>query len=184
MKEPALFYAVLPDGLLVTLSQRLLEQAIDRQAARQKALADGKPLPAAKHPWLGESQCLQLNQKAIMALARVGRETYQAQMQRLAWSNLPILNEWKRRYTDRDPVALHEQFWQARLVSPGGGKYVWNDQWQTMESTVYGHPGQPKTGPALPPVLANILHANFGLTFEDEGLRARLEIDRAAAAAK
>jgi hypothetical protein len=184
VKDPALFYAILPEGLLLTLNQRLLEQAIDRQAARQKAQADGKPLPTAEHAWLGESQCLQLNQKAIVALAQLGRETYQAQMQRLAWSNLPILNEWKRRYPDRDPVALHEQFWQTRLVCPGGGKYVWNDPWQTMESTVYGHPGQPKTGPALPPVLAEFLHANFGLTFEAEGLRARVELDRATVGAK
>jgi hypothetical protein len=62
-------------------------------------------------------------------------------------SNLPILNEWKRRYPAQDPVKLHEQFWHTTLVCPGGGRYVWNQQWQTMESTVYGHPAQPKPGP-------------------------------------
>ena len=36
VKEPCLFYAILPNGLLLTLNQRLLEQAIDRQAARKK----------------------------------------------------------------------------------------------------------------------------------------------------
>jgi hypothetical protein len=184
IKDPCLYYAILPDGLLFTLSQRLIEQAIDRQAARQKAETDGKPLPAHVHPWIGESQCLQFNHKAILAMAQFGREAYRTQMQRLAWSNLPILNEWKQRYPDHDPVALHEQFWQTRLVCPGGGKYVWNAEWQTMESTVFGHPGQPKTGPALPPVLAELLHANFGLTFEDEGLRARVELERAAAGDK
>jgi hypothetical protein len=181
VKEPCLFYAILPDGLLLTLNQRLLEQAIDRQAAREKAQADGKPIAAPAHPWLGASECLQFNQKAVTMLAELGREAYRTQMQRLAWSNLPILNEWKRRYPDRDPVALHEQFWQTRLVCPGGGKYVWNEKWQTMESTVYGNPGQPKTGPSIPPALAELLHANFGLSFEDQGLRARLELEQAAA---
>jgi len=181
IKDPSLFYAIMPNGLLLTFSSRLLEQAIDRQAAREKAQADGKPLATPSHPWLGASQCLQFNHRAITALAEFGREAYRMQMQHLAWSNLPILNEWKRRYPDRDPVALHEQFWQTRLVCPGGGKYVWNEEWQTMESTVYGNPGQPKPGPAIPPTLADLLHANFGLSFEDEGLRARVELEQTAA---
>ena len=73
-------------------------------------------------------------------------------MQTRAWSNLPILNEWKRRYPDQDPVALHEEFWQTRLICPGGGQYVWNDDWQTMESTVYGCPAAPQEGPLAAPV--------------------------------
>jgi hypothetical protein len=73
---------------------------------------------------------------------------------------------------------VHEEFWQARLECPGGGKYVWNDQWETMESTIYGHPGQPKVGAGLPPLLGEIDLGNFGLTFEAQGLRARIELDR------
>ena len=41
-----------------------------------------------------------------------------------------------------------------------------------MESTVYGHPGQPKIGPTAPPELLNFRFANFGITFENQGLRA------------
>ena len=66
-------------------------------------------------------------------------------------------------------MALHEKFWQDRLLCPGGGEYVWNDQWQTMESTVYGCPGAPKDGPPAPPLLNAIKQGNFGLTFEDQG---------------
>ena len=47
-----------------------------------------------------------------------------------------------------------------------------------MESTVFGHPGQPKTGPATLPGLSRFKAANFGLTFEDQGLRARMELLR------
>ena len=52
-------------------------------------------------------------------------------------------------FPDQDPVKVHERLWHTTLVCPGGGKYVWNDQWKTMESTVYGHPGQPKEGPEM-----------------------------------
>ena len=102
----------------------------------------------------------------------------QASMQMRAWGNIPILNEWKRRYPDQDPVKLHARFWQAEPVCPGGGRYVWNDRWQTMESTVYGHPGQPKDGPPAPTVIQSVKSGNFGLSFEEQGLRAKVSLER------
>jgi hypothetical protein len=107
------------------------------------------------------------------------REAYQAYMQSLAWSNLPILNEWKRRYPDQDPQVLHERLWQERLLDPAGGRYVWNEKWQTMESTVYGHPGEPKPGPLRPSALNGLNSASLGVTFEEQGLRGRVQIERA-----
>jgi len=108
----------------------------------------------------------------------VTRDQYQAMMQASAWGNLPILNEWKRRFPDRDPLRVHQQAWGIELVCPGGGKYAWNDKWQTMESTVYGHPGEPKEGPPAPPVLSTFRSASFGLSFENQGLRARAVLHR------
>ena len=99
-------------------------------------------------------------------------------MQALAWANLPILNEWKRRYPDQDPVQVHEQYWGARLVCPGGGQYRWNEAWQTMESTIYGHPGEPTQSSSLPHALEHLSRGNFGLTFEADGLRARFELEQ------
>ena len=99
-------------------------------------------------------------------------------MQVRAWGNLPILNTWKRMYPDQDPVALHERIWHTQLACPGGGTYVWNEKWQTMESTVYGHFGQPKRGPAVPPALEQLSSGNFGLDFEDQGFRARVSLER------
>ena len=101
-------------------------------------------------------------------------------MQVLSWSNLPVLNEWKRLFPDRDPVAVHAAVWGVTLQCPGGGKYVWNAQYGTMESTVYGHPGQPKAGPPAPPVLSSFASGDFGLTLENDGLRARVELHRPA----
>ncbi len=99
-------------------------------------------------------------------------------MQIRAWSNLPILNEWKRLYPDCDPVELHERVWNIRLICPGGGRYVWNDKYQTMESTVYGHPGEPKKGPLAAVALQQFSSGDFGLAFENQGLRARVSLEK------
>jgi hypothetical protein len=49
-----------------------------------------------------------------------------------------------------------------------------------MESTVYGHPGQPKSGPKVSAMLGQFEKANLGVTFEDQGLRGRIELTREA----
>jgi hypothetical protein len=49
-----------------------------------------------------------------------------------------------------------------------------------MESTVFGSPAQPKEGTTTRSLLTGILRGNFGLTFENDGLRARAALDRGA----
>jgi uncharacterized protein (DUF2164 family) len=49
---------------------------------------------------------------------------------------------------------------------------------------VYGHPGQPKQGPPAPPVLSDFQSGDFGLSFENQGLRARAVLRRPTAAAE
>ena len=115
----------------------------------------------------------------IQLLSAAFGDDYHRQMQRLAWGNLAILNEWHARYPDQHPTAIHQRYWHRRLLCPGGGEYRWNESWQTMESSVYGHPGQPRTGSALPAALQAITSGNFGQTFEPNGLRARVELTRA-----
>jgi hypothetical protein len=172
-----IYYAASSDGLIVTLSEDLLKRALDRQKQQREAADAKKPAPRTGKPWLGESVCIQVNENLLRLVELFGARDYQRQMQNLAWGNLVILNEWKRRYPKQDPLELHEKFWHRRLVCPGGGTYRWNEKWQTMESTVYGHPGEPKLGPTLPLALQNIASANFGVTFEEHGLRARAELE-------
>ena len=112
-----------------------------------------------------------MDRRILDVVNTLGRNEYQRTMQSQCWNNLPILNEWKRLYPDRDPVETHRAVWAVEPVCPGGGKYVWNEKYRTMESTIYGHPGQPKQGPAAPPVLSSFATANFGLTLENDGLR-------------
>jgi hypothetical protein len=189
----AIHYYASGDAFILSLNEETLKRAIDRQVARRAAKGANATSPTSKAAettatsapgaWLGTSVAFHVDAKAIGFLAGAGQflgGDYQSMMQRVAWSSLPILNEWKRLYPDRDPLEVHERLTRVRLVCPGGGKYVWNDAWQTMESTVYGHPGEPKAGPAAPTLLETVRSADFGLTFEQDGLRARVELSRQA----
>lgn len=120
-----------------------------------------------------------MEQKFLDLVGSPTGDHYQVTMMLRAWGNIPVLNEWKRRYPDRDPVEVHESLWQTRLICPGGGRYVWNEEWKTMESTVYGHPASPKPGAPVPPMLKAFRRCNAGLDFEEQGLRARIVLDRA-----
>jgi hypothetical protein len=176
--QPHLYYSMSADGLILTFNEKLMQRALDRQIEGREAKKKGEPPSPTARPWLGSSLCFRFDSKLVGLLDALGGENMRRTMQVRSWGNLPILNEWHRRYPDRDPVKLHEEFWQTRLVCPGGGEYVWNADWQTMESTVYGHPGQRKDGPANSLHLDGITGGNFGLTFEKQGLRATAVIDR------
>ncbi len=177
-EDVALYYSASGTAFVVTLNEDALKRAIDRDVARNKAREAGETTERLGPDWIGESLCLQMNPGVLRLLEAAFGDDYQQAMQVLSWNNLHILNEWRRRYPRHDPVALHERLWHRRLLCPGGGEYRWNEQWQTMESTVYGHPGEPRTGASLPAALRAITHGNFGLTFEENGLRVNVELER------
>ncbi|HEX8910837.1 MAG TPA: hypothetical protein VF796_00660 [Humisphaera sp.] len=190
------YYATTPEALVVTVNEDVLKRALDRQAARRAAAKAGggaattgpatvpatvpatNPAGAPSHEWLGQSLAFQADARALAVVGGLFGRTYREKMQELAWSNLPALNEWKRLFPDQDPVKVHERLWQTRLIDPAGGTYAWNEQYQTMESTTYGHPGQPKDGPAIPPQLVGVKRVGLGVTFENQGLRAKAVLER------
>ena len=182
MENLAIYYTSVGGALTITLSESVLQRAIDRGLARVQAegkTTEGKSAAAAG-PWLGSNAALRVDRRILEIGNALGRRHYEELMQTQCWNNLPILNEWKRLYPDRDPVEVHRSVWGVELVCPGGGKYVWNEKLQTMESTVYGSPAAPKVGPPAPPVLGGFAAADFGLTFENQGLRARAALKRPA----
>jgi hypothetical protein len=168
----AIYYAATPQSLILTLNESLLKRALDRQSARETAKAP------VENQWLGTNLCLKVDQQFLSTLERSAVEGQTASLQLLSWNNLPILNEWKRLFPNEDPVKLHERFWQTKLICPGGGAYVWNEKWHTMESTVYGHPGDPKKGPDRVGPLARFQSANLGLSFENQGLSAKIVLEQ------
>jgi len=180
----AIYYVASGKNLVVSISEDVLKRAIDRQLARSEKVVGEEREPQAGSQWLGENFCVTVDDRLLKLLHQGYGKMYHQQMQRLSWGNLAILNEWHARYADQDPVAIHQQNWQQKLICPGGGEYRWNERWQTMESSVYGHPGEPRRGTSLPTALQSIASGNFGQTFEENGLRARVELTREIPAGK
>jgi hypothetical protein len=173
-----IYYCALPDALIVTLSEDLLKRAIERRA---KPAGGTEPAKAAEavRPWLGASLAARVDGNALPVIEALTREARAEVLRLRSWDNIPILDEWRRLFPGEDPVRVHEKRWGVTLLCPGGGKYVWNDAWRTMESTAFGHPGEPReAAPAGP--LADVRSAEFGISFESGGLRARAVIGRKA----
>lgn len=181
MGNLAIHYAASADGFVITFSEAVLKRALDRQIARKQGAATQPESTSASGPWLGTSLSLKATSDAIDLVNAITRQKTQDTMRLRAWGNIPILNEWKRRYPDQDPLRVHEQYWQTRLVCPGGGSYAWNEQYLTMESTVYGSPALPKEGPTAPLIFQSFTLGNFGVSFEERGVRARTELTRRSA---
>lgn len=166
----AVYYHASPRMLTVSPNEDVIKRAIDRQGDKAK-VGDAQP------PWLGESLTLRVERRGIDVLSGSARSEVRDELRVRSWSNLPILNEWKRLYPDRDPVAVHQAVWGTTLIDPGGGHYVWNSRWATMESTVLGHPGEPRAGDGRAGPAARLWSAALGLSFQDGGLRARTEVE-------
>lgn len=170
--DGSIAWAPRPQDILVATSLDDLRVAIDRRANAVAA-----PPPPA---WLGEHAALRVEGAFIdfvdASLARQERSAWPDgnNLDLASFANIPILDEWHQLFPDEDPVAVHERLFAERLTCPGGGRYVWNEEWQTMESSVYGHPAEPRLGPALPPPVTRLARIEAGLTFEADGLRARV----------
>ncbi|MEM8711287.1 MAG: hypothetical protein AAGG01_10070, partial [Planctomycetota bacterium] len=151
-ETPSLYYAAMPDALVLSFSESLIQRAMARSAERREVKKGGEPIEPA--PWTGSSTGLHLGEGFHAALAvDLFQVTARQEIRGRSWVNLPILNEWRRMGAE-DPVAFHENATGIRLLCPGGGEYVWNERFETMESTVFGHPAEPKAGPSLPAALA------------------------------
>lgn len=180
LQNLALFYATTPKGLLVSLNEGVVQRGLDRLTAAATTQSTTQPATQpASPPWLSESLGLQVQTSLVIGLSQMIRDEYQSESQRRAWGNIPILNEWKRLNPQGDPQDIHQKKWGCRLLDPSGGTYAWNEKDQTMESTVYGHPGLPKKGPELPEAVRAFTNLNAGVTFENQGLRAKAELERA-----
>jgi hypothetical protein len=104
--ELNVFYAFWSDGLVVTLNENVLKRALDRRTAREEAKAEGKAPPAPPKAWLGSSMALQFDGQAVERIGRLSSGDFQQTLQLRSWGNLPILNEWRRRYPGRDPASM------------------------------------------------------------------------------
>jgi hypothetical protein len=169
--EAALYYAALPKALVVSLREDLVQKAIDRLLTPQPA---GEAAPRA---WLGQSMGLHVDRSALGLWQLLDGSSISGRRREAAWAALPILDEWKRLFPERDPAELHEGVWRERLA-PSEDGFAWDPTTQRMASNPWGSPAAPRTGSELAPELERLRSADFGLTFEDQGLRARWRVER------
>lgn len=177
LRDAAVYYALTPKSLILTMNETLLRRALDRMG--QDANYVESPKQAQRDTWLGNSAGVKARRTAFTILQGLFGDNINRVFERRSWGNLAILNEWKRMYPKENPVDLHLCLWKTKLVCPGGGQYVWNEEYQTMESTIFGHPGKPREVWKPPQSLFEYSDADFGLTFEGDGLRARTVLQRA-----
>lgn len=183
-KNLAVYYATLPAQLVISINEDVIRRAIERAAppkpADAAAPAASKPVPPqavqTDSDWLGQSVALQATSEGLRTIQGFYRSELREAMRARSYANLVILNEYRRRFGVKDPVAFHEKLWQVKLLCPGGGHYVWNEEYQTMESSVFGHPAAPTAVAEAPDPLARVESIAGGMTFEDDGLRARVTV--------
>jgi hypothetical protein len=170
-QDARIHYHVGKAALFATLSESTMKAYLDRLDAPMK------DAPAAS-AWLGKHACLRVDGAMLNLFDGLTRDSYRVRIQRASWSALPVLNELRLAAPGKDPVALYEKLWGALLSCPAGGRYVWNAEIGTMESTVTGSPSAPKEFQPARVVLPGIASGEFGLTFEHDGVRARFDLDR------
>ena len=183
----ALYYVPATTLFTVSLSEDIIKRAIDRNLDRREKRSQRKMVqPEEKMQtqenthsptlpevdWAGMSSAFHLSSSTLSLFYLSLSEKLNRVLQKKSWNNLYALNEWKLLLKQDDPLAYHQAIWQTDLHCPGRGKYVWNQKFQTFESTAFGHPAKPKEPKSLNP-LSNWKSINFGINFEKDGLRAK-----------
>jgi len=177
-EEYSLFYGTTPEVLVLSLRQATLLEALERSEQRRSAAGAPGGGGEAGGPPPGSHLFLELRGDGLRLLDLVMNANLRERLQRQSWENLPILNEWRRRYPDLDPVEVHQRVLREEPVCPGGGRYVWDAPLDSMSSTVFGCPARPEPGPSRPAAWQGLRGASFGLCFEPDGLRVRAELLR------
>jgi hypothetical protein len=181
-RDFALHYRVEPTRLTFVLREDLIQKTIEDGMDHEKESDsnNGNSSPKGSQPkWSGKSMGMRLSAKGIPHIQNLFQENIKSSLQWRSWNNLHILNEWHRHQGIEDALGFHQQNWHTRLTCPGGGNYKWNEEFQTYESSVFGHPARPKNPDTLETSpIARLKEISFGLTFEEDGMRAKTEILR------
>ena len=168
----ALYYVPSPRLLTISLSEEMIHRAIDRNLLNREENASN-----IRASWAGNSTALQASKPITSIFDLSMGQNFINGLQRKSWKNLHVLNEWRVQLKEMDAIAYHRKVWHTDLSCPGGGEYRWNQMFQTYESTVFGHPANPKA-PKDFSVLGGWKAIDLGLNFEKDGLRVQASVRR------
>ena len=165
-----LYYATLPNALLVSLREDLLLRAMRREK-HKLTTEQSKILAAPTQMMLDSSPAFLAGLEAI-----VERMDPIDRLREESWKALPILNEWHREFPGKDPVTFQVLHYGEDVFCPGGKGYRWNPEAHTMESVAFGFPAAPRTEPAEMSGIMDFENVSTSLRFQDDGLRASLAL--------
>mgnify|MGYP001414620898 CR=1 FL=1 len=168
----ALYYVPSPRLLTISLSEEMIHRAIDRNLLNREENASN-----IRASWAGNSTALQASKPITSIFDLLMGQNFINGLQRKSWKNLHVLNEWRVQLKEMDAIAYHRRVWHTDLSCPGGGEYRWNQMFQTYESTMFGHPANPKA-PKDFSVLGGWKAIDLGLNFEKDGLRVQASVTK------
>ncbi len=177
LDEVQICYAALPSVWLVTFREDLLKQALERVAANAQKGAEG----SAQSTWFAGSACLEFSPRLPLFLYGFGEDGFLETALASTWAALPILNELQRAFPGQDAQQIYAESFGAGTLGSGqggGAGFAWNEKWSSFESTLYGLPAAPRQGPTMKSLLAQIERLALGITFEQDGLRAKARLQR------
>ncbi|MCB1130564.1 MAG: hypothetical protein KDN05_05500 [Verrucomicrobiae bacterium] len=160
-------YAILPKALLLSLDERSLFRAMDRED--QKFSEEETAALPASRSLLAVADTGFLAASSPMFFGDNGHSVRATK----SWQAIPILNEWHRLFPDEKPAAVHQRLFGTTISCPGGKGYRWNEAALTMESVAYGHPSAPREDGELIGIIPRFPYLQSGIDFEDDGLRLR-----------
>ena len=67
----------------------------------------------------------------------------------------------------------------AGMLGGANAAYAWNEAWRSYESAAHGLPQAPRSSDGVRRALSLVQRFGAGLTFELDGLRARVDLERA-----
>lgn len=170
-RELALYYLPLPNQLLISLNEKVIQRAIDRSIDGQK---ENK-----KADWLGKTLAFKADGAILPLIASMINNDIGLQLQQSAWTNARVLQEWKRRRNTSDPITLHQTWTGETLICPASGTFTWDPARKVLRSTNLGDPFDPKLELSnLNNILRRAKSIRAGFTLEEDNLRAAFELNR------
>ncbi|MDB4345719.1 hypothetical protein OAA45_00170 [bacterium] len=128
-------YAALTDAFLLSLNEDVLKRAISRSLDREDT---EKEEPSNRQVFA------QAKISALKTYLDIIESDHLLKQQFASWAALPILNEWKKAFPDKDPIQVHADYFKEAIYCPGGQGFQWNEALGSMESVAFGLPAAPR----------------------------------------
>lgn len=169
--EIRIHYAAMPDAFILSLNEDLLKRAITRNLKFAASGAEETDSKTSPYQAFAQTKIKSLHTYMDLFGGDLTRD-----QQFTSWAALPILNEWKQAFPERDPVQVHHDYFKETLRCPGGKGYQWNAELGSMESVAFGHPEAPREAFVDLPILKNWDSAKTAIGLKDKELRLEAEL--------